>query len=84
MAKEVKDIYKILWMTWDGFDQLIIQSVALNVDEEDVEDELDKKKTKKRLTRIDKRGSVKFYFQNVDTQKKVDKYVEDIRNGKIK
>jgi len=85
MAKETKDIYKISWMTWDGFDRLVIQSLALNVDEEDIEDsELDekgKKKLIKKLTRIGKRGSVRFIFRQVNTQAKVDKYVKDIRDG---
>lgn len=83
MAKETKDLYKIMWMTWDGSDYLTIQSYALNVDEDDVDelDEKGKKKFSKKLTRIAKRGSVKFMFRHVDTQSKVDKYVKDIRDG---
>jgi hypothetical protein len=85
MAKETKDLYKIMWMTWDGSDYLIIQSCALNVDEDDVEDkekdEKGKKTFSKKLTRITKKGSVKFMFRHVDSQAKVDKYVKDIRDG---
>jgi len=84
MAKVTKDIYKISWMTWDGKDILIIQSQAYNVDEEDVAATEEKTKTIKKLTHVSRRGSVKFTFGQVNTQAKVNKYVKDIEDGKLK
>jgi hypothetical protein len=86
MAITTKDIYKIDWSTWDEKDLLIIQSRALNVDEEEVEEEgMDGyMHLVTRLIRIDFMGSVKFRFNGIDTQEKVDAIIKDVSDGKIK
>lgn len=87
MAKETKNLYKVCWYTWDGFDRLVIQTKQLEVDEEDiVEDEKTKGKSKKEipetfLSRIVSKGSVCFTFRNVSNEKELDKYLKDIRDG---
>lgn len=65
-------ICRILWRTWDG-DNLVIQAVTQRVTEEDCE-----------LTEIVTLGSVKYTFNGIDTQEKVDKLVKDIEDGTIK
>jgi hypothetical protein len=86
MTIVTKDIYKIDWFTWDGSDSLIIQSRALNVDEEEtmVEDMDGYFYPSVQLIRIDFKGSVKFTFNGIDTQEKVDAIIDDVQNGVLK
>jgi hypothetical protein len=86
MTITTKDIYKIDWFTWDEKDLLIIQSRALNVDEEEVEEDGRDgyMHLMTKLIRIDFMGSVKFRFNGINTQEKVDSVIKDIYDGKIK
>lgn len=72
MKPEVTTVRKIRWYHWYD-DVLVVQVFIRGVP--------DKSSDAKGMS---PQGSVKYVFTNVDTKEKVDKIVEDVRNGAIK